>query len=284
MSSSPGSTHLAPSESESHSWRWGQSTVKYRVLVKMFISWKARLLWSYFRIFTNICEKWEAALCTTGSGSALPKPMRSWAALWTGRRAEILHLWRLGGKIRQSPNGDAISISVPLSPGCPQRERGSRPQRARAGARGGGGGRSPRGGHFRPRAQSRSAGRAAATPTRKGAGPRAGSGRLHNGGGGAHACVTRRLPAAPAAPYITGVRAARRPQWAAPASGAGSYPIVRHPLKVTGIASPTATIAMPGYSSDRDRGWVRGHGRRQPPPASGLWACPWGSRGCFSDV
>lgn len=109
-----------------------------------------------------------------------------------------------------------FSISVPLRPRCPQRERGSRPQRPRAGAGGGGGGgggRSPLGGgHFRPRAQSRSTGRAAATPTRKRAWPRAGLGRLHNGGGGACACVTRRLPAAPAAPYITGVRAAARPQ------------------------------------------------------------------------
>lgn len=42
-------------------------------------------------------------------------------------------------------------------------------------------------------------------------------------------------------------------QWP-PDDGAGSCCAPRPPSVVTGTASPTATIAMPGYSSDRDRG------------------------------
>lgn len=145
-----------------------------------------------------MCESWGTALRTSASFCPAESAEELSCVLNTpGSRKPALT--EAGRENSQFPFPSPSGLGALSENEAPAR---SGPAQARAGG----------GGHFRPRAPSRSAGRAAATPSRKGAGPQAGSGRLHNGGGGARACVTRRLPAAPAAPYITGVRAAGPPQ------------------------------------------------------------------------
>lgn len=120
--------------------------------------------------------------------------------------------------------------------------------------RDGGGGHTPKGrGTSGPGAE---AGQSAepGPPTREGAGIPGSSGRLHNRRGGLCACVTGRLPAARAARYITGIGAVRRSTFSGPHRRRRSASCPSSSSLAIGTVSPTATIAMPGYSSDRDRG------------------------------